>query len=85
MILSACYDSNVKLNKSKAPKVDDVSESIAEEDIENAHESLEDLDTDGDGISDALEIENGTDPDSADTDGDGVLDGKDLSKNNLDT
>lgn len=37
-----------------------------------------DVDTDGDGLSDAREAELGTDPELADTDGDGISDGDEL-------
>ena len=36
-------------------------------------------DSDGDGISDAIETEQGTDPVSTDTDGDGILDGDEVA------
>lgn len=36
-------------------------------------------DTDGDGLSDALEVEAGTDPFNPDTDGDGLLDGDEIA------
>ncbi|MCU6424548.1 thrombospondin type 3 repeat-containing protein, partial [Klebsiella aerogenes] len=37
-------------------------------------------DSDGDGINDGQEIEDGTDPNNPDTDGDGVPDGRELSE-----
>jgi formylglycine-generating enzyme required for sulfatase activity len=37
------------------------------------------MDTDGDGLSDADELEHGTDPESADTDGDGLPDGTEIN------
>lgn len=44
----------------------------------------EPVDTDGDGITDAREMELGTDPNSADTDGDGLTDGDEVNEYNTD-
>lgn len=42
---------------------------------ENLEPEIDDLDTDGDGLSDVWEMANGLNPFNADTDGDGILDG----------
>ncbi len=42
----------------------------------HADDDLQNVDTDGDGLGDALELNIGTDPNDADTDDDGVIDGK---------
>ena len=45
-------------------------------DIEEETKTPAEVDTDGDGLSDAAEAERGTDPNNADTDGDGQSDGE---------
>ncbi|HET6527461.1 MAG TPA: OmpA family protein [Balneolaceae bacterium] len=42
------------------------------------------VDTDGDGLTDAEEMELGTDPNTADTDGDGLVDGAEVNEYNTD-
>ena len=56
----------------------DVDSVLGELPAEPAKPSYEQRDSDGDGVSDADEINNGTDPHNPDSDGDGVNDGDEL-------
>lgn len=51
---------------------------------ELAEDPQEELDTDGDGVPDVVELQIGTDPMNPDTDGDGLTDGQELYEYNTD-
>jgi len=50
----------------------------------SSEEVVQNVDTDGDGLTDEEEIALGTDPNNADTDGDGLTDGEEVNEYNTD-